>query len=196
MAAVFHEAGVRHLITPVRSDGYEVVQHFLEEWTASTRRIDVGQLGNSQSGRHSIVEAAEIRRRFRRAATTIWTRESFIPASWLHDPAVQADSGRKIDYIFGSRPEMSLQFYFSGRSITYVYTKALNRGIAEVVIDGKTRARVDLYSKRQRGGSGKGAFRPGWRTGPQSLELRVTKRKNPKSSAISWIWINSWWSAD
>ncbi|MGA2274416.1 MAG: glycosyltransferase family 2 protein [Bryobacteraceae bacterium] len=45
-------------------------------------------------------------------------------------------------------PGAEAGFAFEGHSLTYVYTKAWNRGIAEIVIDGVTRGSVDLYSPR------------------------------------------------
>jgi hypothetical protein len=37
---------------------------------------------------------------------------------------------------------------FEGNEITWVYTKAFNRGIAEVKLDGLARGDIDLYSPK------------------------------------------------
>lgn len=68
-------------------------------------------------------------------------------------------------------------FNFEGSSLTYVYTKAYNRGIAEVLIDGVTRGTVDQYAPnilwRQ-----KTAF-DGLSPGKHTAEVRVPHRRNP-----------------
>lgn len=40
----------------------------------------------------------------------------------------------------------SFRFTFSGTEVTYIYSRAFNRGAAEVLIDGVSRGTVDLYS--------------------------------------------------
>jgi len=44
-------------------------------------------------------------------------------------------------------PGASFRFPFTGTEVTYVYTKAFNRGAAEIMIDGISQGRVDLYSQ-------------------------------------------------
>ena len=68
---------------------------------------------------------------------------------------------------------------FQGTQVTYVYTKAFNRGLAEVFIDGQSKATLDLYSPAI-----------GWKTstsfqvspGTHTLEIRVTGRKSPAAT--------------
>ena len=43
-------------------------------------------------------------------------------------------------------PGASISFTFTGSSITYVYTRGRNRGIAEVWIDDQLKDRLDLYA--------------------------------------------------
>jgi len=47
---------------------------------------------------------------------------------------------------YTAQPGAEARLTFAGASVTYVYTKAFNRGMAAVTIDGKPRGIVDLYS--------------------------------------------------
>jgi len=74
----------------------------------------------------------------------------------------------------------SLRLSFIGGAITYVYTKAANRGMAQVMIDGRERGTVNLYSREtqwqaQTIFSGLGA-------GGHTIEIRVMGRKDLKSA--------------
>ncbi len=71
---------------------------------------------------------------------------------------------------------------FRGSAVTYVYTKAANRGEAEVWIDGARRAVIDQYSAATEW-QVKTAF-AGLGEGEHTLEVRVAGRRNPKSSEI------------
>ncbi len=64
--------------------------------------------------------------------------------------------------------------------MTYIFTKAPNRGIAEVTVDGKSQGAIDLYSEKIE-----------WQTrqrfccfspGRHLLTIRVTGQANGKSS--------------
>jgi len=97
---------------------------------------------------------------------------------WSHDSQFEAAAGHSLTYT--DVPGASLQFAFHGRAITWLYTKALNRGMAAVFIDGTSKGDFDLYA-------------PGtaWQSrmefsaladGDQVLEIRVLDRKNASSS--------------
>ena len=72
-------------------------------------------------------------------------------------------------------------FSFEGRALTYVYTKAWNRGIAEITIDGAERAPVDLYSPRIEWQQHVNycCFAPG----RHELSIRVTGGKHPGATS-------------
>ncbi len=74
----------------------------------------------------------------------------------------------------------ALRFAFDGSAITYVYTKAPNRGIAQVRIDGRVRAAVDLYSASVQWQAKTAIERLD--PGVHMIEIQVTKRKDPASS--------------
>ena len=74
----------------------------------------------------------------------------------------------------------SLAFEFTGREVTWVYTAAQNRGMAEVILDGDVRGRVDLYSPTV-----------AWQTeftvgglpiGKHTLAIRILPEKNAAST--------------
>ena len=177
IAAMFRELGIRHVITPYPPHGrYAVVDQFVNRWTvpsgASCGTFELRNLlaaplapprdtSPAGAGMHDDVD-----------------RKIQYTGAWLHDAQFKAALNHSITY--SNTPGDSLSFFFSGAEITYIYTKALNRGIAEVSIDRKVRAEIDLYSKqtewRQRT-----VFRD-LELGPHTIEVRVTGAKNPRST--------------
>ena len=75
-----------------------------------------------------------------------------------------------------------LMLRFDGSQVIYVYTKAFNRGLAEVLLDGASQGTLDLYSPTVE-----------WKTatpfratgpGPHTFQIRVTGRKNPAATGV------------
>jgi hypothetical protein len=97
---------------------------------------------------------------------------------WVHDPQFQDAYLHTLTY--SDIPAASISLSFSGSAITYVYTRARNRGIAEVWIDGQLKGCVDLYApdtawkSRQR--------YEGLGSGGHVIEIRVTGQRNPRSA--------------
>ena len=73
----------------------------------------------------------------------------------------------------------ALRLQFSGTGVVYVYTKTFNRGIAQVLIDGVEKARLNQYAPRTiwQVSSTIGGLAPGTHT----FELRVTGEKDARS---------------
>jgi hypothetical protein len=69
---------------------------------------------------------------------------------------------------------------FSGTTVTYVYTKAFNRGMAAVVIDGKPQGIVDLYGPavQWQASATFGGLKPGKHT----IQIQVLGRKRSEST--------------
>jgi hypothetical protein len=64
---------------------------------------------------------------------------------WTHDNHTFAEpDGHTVS--FTDVPDAGVEIDFEGRALTYVYTKAVNRGMASVTIDGADQGLVDLYS--------------------------------------------------
>jgi hypothetical protein len=113
----------------------------------------------------------------------------------LHTPqSVVDDSSAAVQYVglwshgsfpgaegltesYSKDPGSVARLSFEGNEITYVYSKAPNRGIAEVKVDGVGRGEIDLYSRK-----------PVWQAraafshllpGKHTFELVVAGRKEP-----------------
>jgi hypothetical protein len=96
---------------------------------------------------------------------------------WDHRDDFDGPSLHSISYTDVAGAEAALAF--EGRALTYVFSKAPNRGIAEIWIDGALRAAVDAYSPRIE-----------WQCrfricclapGRHEIAIRVTGRKQPLS---------------
>ncbi len=68
---------------------------------------------------------------------------------------------------------------FRGPRVTYVYTKAFNRGIAEVTIDGINKGRLDMYAPATIWQAQTSLESPG--EGIHTLIVRILPQKNPAS---------------
>ena len=175
VSALFHKLNIHYVIAPPQPD-LLTVQHFLEEWTAPTvYRSEKWEL-------RRVVDARIVRPRDA-SPLQPGTYDDLDPrieytGAWLHDRQFAASAGKSITY--SKQPGDMVRVFFSGTAIEYVYTKALNRGGAEVSIDGKLRASLDEYSPeilwQQR------SVFDGLTFGPHTFELKVTKQKNQKSS--------------
>ena len=77
-------------------------------------------------------------------------------------------------------PSAAAHFSFEGTQLRYVYTKAFNRGIAAVFLDGMPKGVVDLYGPTLAWQSSSvfGGLPPG----PHIVEIRATGRRNPAST--------------
>jgi hypothetical protein len=107
-----------------------------------------------------------------------WARWMLYRGAWMRDKQfAQAGSGT---LTYSATPGDVVRFWFTGDRIVYVYTKALNRGIALVLVDGQERARLDLYSPdtQWQARSEFGNLGPGRHV----IEIRVLDSVNPKSS--------------
>lgn len=63
---------------------------------------------------------------------------------WAHDKSFDGPYGHTISY--SDTPEAEVSIAFQGTALTYVFTRAPNRGIAAVTIDGDAPHTIDLYS--------------------------------------------------
>jgi hypothetical protein len=99
-------------------------------------------------------------------------------AAWTRDRQFPDASQHTISY--SNIPGASASLAFHGQAITYVYTRASNRGIAEVFIDGARMERRDLYSPRTLWRSQ--SRYEGLGTGEHVIEVRVTGERNPLAS--------------
>ena len=97
--------------------------------------------------------------------------------SWTHDKGWPQAHSNTITY--SNLPGSKVRFEFHGSLLAYVYTKAANRGRAEVAIDGVRKATVDLYSPTPEWQS-RTIFKLG--VGKHLAAITILPDKNPKSS--------------
>jgi hypothetical protein len=97
---------------------------------------------------------------------------------WIRDPQFQEASHHTLTYsdILGA----SASLVFAGSAVTYLYTRASNRGIVEVSIDGQVKDQIDLYAAETLWQSHKKY--EGLGPGRHVIQIRVTGRRNPQSA--------------
>jgi len=99
---------------------------------------------------------------------------------WWPDRQFPQSAGQSITY--SDKPGDTFRIAFTGSAITYVFTKALNRGIAEVKIDGGPAVRINQYSAATKWQE-KQRF-DGLSAGAHTLEVRVSGDKDPASGGL------------
>jgi hypothetical protein len=177
IATLCRDLRIRYLITPIPPEtDHVIVAQFIETWTAPTGK----ESGRFQLRTLLTEPVAQPRETNPAGPGTYDDLDPRIEytGSWLHDRQFEKTFARSITY--SNQPGDSARFFFSGTSITYVYTMAFNRGGVEVSIDREARGRIDLYSKEIRWQQ-RTVF-SGLASGPHTIELRVADWKNPKSS--------------
>jgi len=170
--------GVRHFVFPDPARGIPVreaqLTQFLAEFTQPEARAGGFELARLRQD--SGADQAP-------APTPPGRYDDFDPrirffAHWSHDPQFAAAANHSLTY--SDIPDAAFRFQFRGSAITWVYTKALNRGVAEVRVDGESRGTVDLYSP-DTVWQARTVF-DGLGTGAHVLEVRILDKKNPRSA--------------
>jgi len=92
----------------------------------------------------------------------------------------QFDKAANGTVTFSNRRGDWFRFVFEGSDVTWFYTKALNRGRAEVFLDGASRGVVDLYSRATVWQAR--AVYTGLGRGMHTLEVRVLGEKDPAAT--------------
>ncbi len=102
----------------------------------------------------------------------------YLREAWTRDPQFQEAYSHTLSY--SNVPGASASLSFDGDAVTYVYTRACNRGIAEVWVDGRMRGQVDLYAAET---AWKSRTRyAGLGSGRHIIDIRVSGQKNPRAS--------------
>jgi hypothetical protein len=104
-------------------------------------------------------------------------RISFL-GNWSHDTQFAQVANHSVTY--SDSLGAKFQFRFRGTAVTWVYTKALNRGVARVFLDGAPQSEVDLYAPDTLWQS-RSLFRASG-NGVHVLEVQVLNRPNPRSA--------------
>lgn len=175
IAAQFRALGIRHVIAPnSREAPFEVVRGFLARWLDA--ETTVGPLTLYR------VRDAEIPIPKDTRPLAPGTHDDSEPrieytGAWLHDKQFAEPVGHTLSY--SDAPGDALKLTFEGSGITYIYTRAANRGIGEVWIDDKLARRVNSFAAQT---EWQAAVTISLRPGAHTFELRVTGRKDRKSS--------------
>jgi putative flippase GtrA len=96
---------------------------------------------------------------------------------WTNDKNFAEADRHTVSY--SDAPGAEVEIAFEGKALTYVYTKAQNRGIASVTVDGVDRGTVDLYSAETKWQSRTRFCCFG--AGRHVAVIRLTGRANPQS---------------
>jgi hypothetical protein len=179
VAQEFRDYGIKYVITPMPVDSpFEIIRRFVAEWTAPSGASS----GNFELRR---VMALPLSKRPDLEPAGPGTYDDLDPridytGAWLHDRQFKQAMSGSITY--SNIPRDSFKLLFTGTEVEYVYTKAMNRGVAEVWIDGEKRASIDEYAQSiewaQR------TFFSGLAPGPHRIEVRVTGDHNPRSTGL------------
>jgi hypothetical protein len=173
VAAILRHLGIHHIVAPVSLESYyPLFEAFLREW-AEPAGVKAGSMGL-----FTLRDAPAMQAPFFPGVYDDRDSRIEYTGTWIHDLQFAKAANSSLTYC--NVPGASLRLEFIGTGITYVFTKALNRGIAQVLIDGTERAGVDMYSKETAWRSEQ-AF-DSLPTGKHTFEVRVLNEKNPASS--------------
>ncbi len=175
---LMQELGIRYFVAPSPNSGLTVTESsaefFLDRFTEPEYRhgpYHVAGLINDAPPDAALPPAPpgrydDLNRRI--AFHGAWTRGRGFP---------QASAG---GVTYSDAVGASMAFEFTGREVTWVYTAAQNRGMAEVTLDGDVRGRVDLYSPAV---TWQAEFTvSGLPMGKHTLAIRVLPEKNAAST--------------
>ena len=98
------------------------------------------------------------------------TRQIQYSGGWITDRQFAEAANGTITY--SNHPGDTFRLTFNGSRVTWVYTKAVNRGRAEVTIDGARRLNVDLFAPKTEWRKFTAFTQLG--SGPHVIEVRVT----------------------
>ncbi len=96
---------------------------------------------------------------------------------WVHDNNFPLAIGGTVTY--SNLPGSTIRFTFEGVGVTYVYTAAANRGVAQIELDGSPQPDLDLYRNETQWQSN--ATFGGLPNGPHVIEITVAGLKTPAS---------------
>ncbi|MEO5926577.1 MAG: hypothetical protein ABIR70_22365 [Bryobacteraceae bacterium] len=178
IAEQFRKLGIRHVIAPAtREAPFEVVKTFLTRWLDPEPNGSLGALALYRV-RDSEIPIPKDTRPLEPGTHDDTEPRIEYSGAWLHDKQFAEPVGQSLSYSDVSGD--TLHFTFAGPAITYVYTLAANRGIGEVVIDGRLAKRLNQYAANTQWQSS--ARIAGLAQGVHTFELRVTGRKDRKST--------------
>ena len=176
MAVILNQLGIHYVVAPDSRHGSSVpVQLFLRAWVEPVR-TPVGPLGLFRMPDEMATPDSGPFAPGRRY-DDIEERIKYT-GSWLHDLQFPESSGQSITY--SETPGNEFRIAFTGSAITYVFTEAVNRGIAEVKLDGRAPVRINQYSPQTQWQSTRRFA--GLGPGIHTLDVRVSGEKDTRSA--------------
>ncbi|HEY2845775.1 MAG TPA: glycosyltransferase family 39 protein, partial [Bryobacteraceae bacterium] len=176
IAAMLDHLGIHYVVAPDwRTEQAGPVQLFLKVWLVPAR-VPIGPLGLFRiRDVNAVLDTGPI------APGTYDDLDDRIQytGSWRHD--LQFPQTRAQSLTYSDAAGAGFGFTFRGSALTYVYTQAANRGIAEITIDGRP-ARIDQYAAQTKWQAQQrfGGLKPGTHT----VHVRVSGEKDPRSAGV------------
>jgi len=177
IAVLLDQLGIHYVVAPAsRSAILWSVQVFLRVWVDPVR-APIGPLGLFRlRDVHAPPETAPIPPgRY----DDLDMRVQYI-GPWR--PDVQFPDSSAASLTYSDTPGAAFRITFTGRAITYVFTQAANRGIAEVTIDGGSKTRINQYSGTTNWQASQ-RFN-GLKPGVHTLKVRVSGEKDAQSKGL------------
>ena len=179
VAKALRERNIHHIMAPLSLETpTPLLDTFLREW-AEPETVTSGQMGLFRLRETPVILPRDTSP-FPPGAWDDLDRRIEYTGAWIHDSQFTQPLAGSVTY--SSVPGDSLRLSFTGSAITYIFTKALNRGTALVLIDGKEQARIDMYSPETIWRSESVFPVPRSRARTHTLEVRVLENKDPASS--------------
>jgi hypothetical protein len=176
IADYLRSLGVRHVVAPVSRDAdFGGVRDFLKRWIEPDGPA-AGPLGEFRL-RDAPLPVERDNRPLGPGAYEDSDERIEYSQGWIHDRQFAEATGRSVTYsdVGGEW----LKFRFQGTKVTYFFTRALNRGIAEIRIDGSVKALVDAYLGQTKWQASREFEVSG--EGIHTFEVLVTGRKDSRS---------------
>jgi hypothetical protein len=141
--ALLHDFKVQYLIVPREGDWNYIAQSPLQVFveTATDQIATAGTLQLVKVREH--VDPVELPPAGPGTYDDSNSRILYTGAWMVHQHFAEAAAGT---VSYSSDPESSIRFRFHGTKLTYVFTKAFNRGQVRVEIDGAPKGVIDLHS--------------------------------------------------
>jgi hypothetical protein len=177
VADVFRDMGIRYVVAPMgRQSPYLGLRVFLTRWL-DEEGARAGSLAVYRV-RDSATPVVSDPRPLTPGAYDDSDPRIEVQGDWFNDAQFSQASGGTVTYSDAAGDLLRVRF--TGNAVKYVFTKALNRGIAEVRIDGALKSRLNLYSADTVWQASAEFDRLA--AGTHTLEILVTGEKDSRSS--------------
>jgi hypothetical protein len=177
IAEVFREYKIQTIIAPLSFESqFPVVRSFLRQWAAPSG-VQRGDLGIFHLRDQPILLREDAEPLPLGQWDDLDDRIEYV-GRWLHDRQFPQSSGQSVTY--SGDVGDTLGFKFTGSKVTYIYTKASNRGRALVLVDGREAARIEMYSAETQWQAQTVFEKLG--PGTHTFEVRVLEDKDSRSA--------------